>query len=102
MDVIDTRADALVFGAEALIAVHGELDMFSVSVVTAALRDVPNVSRVVVDLQDVTFVDCAALRAIEAAARELGEQGRILRVDHASGMVRRLLDIMRLDDLRVR
>ena len=98
----DTRADVLVFGDEALVAVHGDLDLFSVHVLTEALADAPAVSRVVVDLQDVPFLDSTALRQIERLARGFSAQGRILRLDHASRLVRRLIEIMRLDDLRVR
>jgi len=65
----ETRADVLVFGDEALIGLHGELDLFSLDVLRDALADVATVSRVVIDLQDVDFLDCAALRFIEDAAR---------------------------------
>ena len=102
VDVAETRAEVLVFGDEALVAVHGDLDLFSLRVVTDALADIPAVSRVVIDLQEVEFLDGAALRRIEDLARDYAAQGRILRLDHASGLVRRLIEIMRLDDLRVR
>jgi len=102
VDMVDTRAEVLVFGCEALVTVHGELDMFSVGVLDDALADVATASRVVIDLGDVSFLDGAALRRIEDVARELAATGRILRLDHASGLVRRLIEIMRLDDLRVR
>lgn len=102
MDIADARAEVLVFGDEALVAVHGDLDLFSVHVLTEALATTPRVSRVVIDLQEVSFLDGAALRHIEGLARQFAADGRILRLDHASGLVRRLIDIMRLDDLRVR
>ena len=98
----DTQADVLIFGDEALVAVHGELDLFSVHVLIDALAQTPAVSRVVIDLQDVSFLDGSALRRIEGLAREYSAAGRTLRLDHASGLVRRLIEIMRLDDLRVR
>jgi anti-anti-sigma factor len=56
----------------------------------------------VIDLRGVSFLDCAALRAIEQAAQVSAAEGNMLRVDHASGMVRRLMDILKLDNLRVR
>jgi anti-anti-sigma factor len=102
VEVVDTRAQLLVVGDEALVAVRGDLDLFSGHVLDDALAEVPPVSRIVIDLQDVSFVDYAALRRIEDAARALAAEGRSLRLDNASGMVRRLIDIMRLDDLRVR
>jgi anti-anti-sigma factor len=102
MTSTDTRADVLVFGDEALITVHGELDLFSLDVLRDALADVPQVSRVVIDLQGVAFLDCAALRFIEEAARRLAADSRKLRVEHASGLVNRLIEILKLDELRVR
>jgi anti-anti-sigma factor len=102
VDIASTRAEVLVFGDEALVAVHGELDLYSIDVLTRALAEAPKVSRVVIDLQEVSFLDYAALRRIEALARDFAAAGRILRLDHASGLVNRLIDIMRLDDLRVR
>jgi anti-anti-sigma factor len=102
VEVVDTRAEVLVVGDEALVVVRGDLDLFSLPVLEDALGDVPSVSRVVIDLRDVSFLDFAVLRRIEVAARSFAADGRVLRLDHASGMVRRLIDIMRLDDLRVR
>ena len=98
----DTRAEVVVYGDEALISLHGELDLFSLHVLEEALRDAHGASRVVIDLQAVDFLDCAALRRIERAAKASAVEGRMLRVDHASGIVRRLLDILKLDDLTVR
>jgi anti-anti-sigma factor len=102
VDIAGTRADVLVFGDEALVAVHGDLDLYSIDVVIRAIADAPKVSRVVVDLQEVPFLDYAALRRLEALARAFVATGRTLRLDHTSGLVNRLIDIMRLDDLRVR
>jgi anti-anti-sigma factor len=102
VDILDTRAEVLIVGDEALVAVHGDLDRFSVHVLTEALAEVPAFSRVVIDLQDVAFLDGAALGRLEDLAGEFAAAGRILRLDHASGLVRRLIEIMRLDDLRVR
>jgi anti-anti-sigma factor len=98
----DARAEVLVFGDEALISMFGELDLFSVHVLDDAIRDAGAVSRIVIDLQDVTFLDSAALRRIERAAKTSAVQGRVLRIDRASRIVSRMLDILQLDDLRVR
>jgi anti-anti-sigma factor len=100
--MFETRAEVLVVSDEALVSVHGDLDRFSIHVLTDALAEVPRVSRVVIDLQDVAFLDGAALGQLEDLAGEFVAAGRILRLDHASGLVRRLIEIMRLDDLRVR
>ena len=102
MELVETRAQVLVVGDEALVVVRGDLDLFSVGVLEDALAGVPPVSRVVIDLQDVVFIDYTVLRRLEGAARAFAAVGRSLRLDNTSGMVRRLIDIMRLDDLRVR
>lgn len=99
---METRAEVFAVGDEALVVVRGDLDLFSVHVLEEALAAAPPVSRVVIDVQDVAFIDYAVLRRIEVAARAFAADGRVLRLDHASGMVRRLIDIMKLDDLRVR
>jgi anti-anti-sigma factor len=98
----DTTAEVLLLGDEALISVHGELDLFSLAVLEEALDDVRSVSRVVIDLEGVSFLDCAALRKIPQPPQVSADEGNILRVDHATGMVRRLMDILNLDGLRVR
>ena len=98
----DTRAEVLVFGDEALISVFGELDLFTLGVLKDALDEVRAVSRVVIDLQNVSFLDCSALRHIELAARAGAADGQSVRVDHASGIVHRLIELLKLDDLRVR
>jgi|SRR5947209_9297844 len=102
MTPIDTRADVLVIGDEALISVHGELDLFSLDVLREALADVGQASQVVIDLQEVAFVDCATLRFIEDIAKQYAADSRKLRVERASGLVNRLIEILKLDDLRVR
>jgi anti-anti-sigma factor len=100
--VTDTRAEVLVVGDEAMICLHGELDVFSLGVLAGALAEVRAVSRVVLDLQDVTFLDCAALRRIELAARAAAAHGQMVRIEHASGMVLRLIELLKLDELRLR
>ena len=98
----DARADVLVFGDEALVSIHGELDLFSLEVLRDALAGVRQASRVVIDLQGVDFLDCAALRFIEETARRYAADSRTLQVKHASGLVNRLIGLLKLDDLRVR
>lgn len=100
--VDDARFDVVVVGDEALVSAHGELDLFSVDRLRVALDEIRGVDRITVDMRGVTFVDCAALRCVAAAARDQAAAGRSLRVEHAHGLVRRLMDLLELDDLRVR
>jgi len=94
------RIDVVVVDDDALLYPHGELDMFSVDQLRAALTQVDEVPNLTVDLQDVTFVDSAVLRCFAAEARARITTGRRLRIDNPHGIVRRLMDLLRLDDLR--
>jgi anti-anti-sigma regulatory factor len=48
----------------------------------------------------VTFIDSAALGCLAAVADARAGAGRTLRVEHAHGLVRRLMDLLQLDALR--
>lgn len=96
----DARIDVLALGDEALLTAHGELDMFSVARLRACLADAGSAARVIVDLARVTFADSAVLRCLSEVARERAASGTTLRVDNANGVVLRLMDLLRLDDLR--
>ena len=97
--VNQARIDVVVIGAEALLCPHGELDMFSVGYLQAALAGVAKASRVLVDLSDVSFVDSAVLRCLALSAQERAARGRQLRIDNPQAIVRRLMVLLRLDDL---
>lgn len=49
--------------------------------------------RVLLDLRALTFIDCACLAVIAAAARRAEREGSILILLHPLGQVRRLLDL---------
>ena len=97
----ETCADVVVIDDEALVSVHGDLDLFSVSVLEDALATTRSLSRVVIDLGQTAFVDLAAMRRIEHAAREARSRGQELRLEHPPSMVRRMIDLMRLGDLHL-
>ena len=56
-----------------LISVKGEVDFASAGIFSAAVRDGlrSGHSRMVVDLESVTFMDCAALRNLAAAILDI-------------------------------
>lgn len=60
-------------GAFTVVALAGELDMSTTSVLEEALKDLDRPGAIVLDLADLTFVDSHGLRAIfgYAATREL-------------------------------
>jgi len=97
----DTRADVVIVDDEALVRVHGDLDLFSVEVLEQALTATRTLSRVVIDLKHTPFLDLAAMRRIERAARESGERGQQLRLEHPPTMVLRMIELMRLGDLHL-
>jgi anti-anti-sigma factor len=85
---------AQVFGTEILLTASGELDIGSVSDVTALFAELmtPECALVVVDLSGVTFIDWAALRSLLAGARPDVE----LLLRSPSRPVRRLLELTEL------
>jgi stage II sporulation protein AA (anti-sigma F factor antagonist) len=79
----------------AVVAVAGEMDLATAPALESALFDAsPTGTRnVMVDLADVTFLDCRALGALLAAHQRLVQCGGRLGVRNADGIVRRILDL---------
>ena len=79
--------------------VVGELDMFRAPALEALLdRSIEQGARhVVVDLDDVSFVDSTGISVIVCAAARLHEAGGSLRLVYGDGHVRRLFEILALD-----
>lgn len=87
-----------------LIAVHGELDLFTAPELRELLRahvDGPGVARdLVVDLSDCAFVDASGCQVLLRAARRLTPQGRVLvAIVDTSGANARIFSVMGLDEL---
>jgi anti-anti-sigma factor len=79
---------------EPVLTLHGEaegqaLECFMTAVNQADAR--PGV--VHVDLGDVTFFGSAAIQTLVVAQRSLAERGTVLRIDRASHIVRRVLEV---------
>jgi len=84
----------------ATVALSGELDVASVDRIRGVLLHVSGQDRcVVVDMSDVTFMDCAALRALLAVRRDLRWRGGDLTLTGVSGMPARVLHITKCQDL---
>jgi anti-sigma B factor antagonist len=86
-----------------VVTLHGELDMLTVDnlrqlLATACIGD-PD--RVVVDLNDVPFVDVLSLSTILATADSLRDRGAALTVVGASSAVRRICSLLNADDVLV-
>ena len=81
-------------GAAATVVVSGELDVCTEHVLRQALSEVleQRPERLVLDLTDVTFIDCAAARVLAAAGRALpGARKAVIR--RPSRAVRRMLEL---------
>jgi anti-sigma B factor antagonist len=83
-----------------ILALEGELDMNSATLLREALTSVngeePGI--VVLDLRDVSFIDSTGLKAIFAARNAVRDRGGRFAVTRGSAQVQRLLSVTRLDE----
>jgi anti-anti-sigma factor len=86
----------------AVVSVQGEVDLVSSDqlrrVLDDALQETP---RVTLDLTELTFIDSSGLSALVDAHRKARDAGGTLTLRHPTPMLRRLLDITRLETLLV-
>ena len=83
--------------AVAVVVARGELDAYSAPDLEAAFADVGAETRVVVDLDSVSFLDSTALGAVVRAVREIDERGGRALVVLPRGPARRIFEITALD-----
>jgi anti-anti-sigma factor len=89
------------------VVIRGEIDICSSAQLREQLLSVMqrHGARIVLDLAEVTFIDCAGISALLAARRQALLAGgslrvlRVLRVLRASPRVRRIISLTRLDPL---
>lgn len=85
-----------------VVSVQGEVDLVSSEqlrrVLDDALQDTP---RVTLDLTELTFIDSSGLSALVDAHRKARDAGGALTLRHPTPMLRRLLDITKLETLLV-
>ena len=87
-------------GDVTVVSLHGEQDGSLVPSLRDALAGISGSGTdIVIDLRDVTFIDCAVFGAIIGARSELRDDGRSLSLRAPSRCVRRLMDLLRLEDL---
>jgi anti-sigma B factor antagonist len=92
---IDTRED----GTSRVLALRGELDVASAGALTEAVsqQSSQGVTKIVLEISQLDFVDSTGLRAILAAQRLCEERGCDLTLtpsaDELPGQVRRLLEV---------
>jgi anti-sigma B factor antagonist len=93
-----TRTD--VVNGDPVVTISGEVDLVTASDLRQALGEALLISpRLVVDVGAVTFIDSTGLSALADAHRRAHDAGGALIVRHPSPMLKRLLEITRLDTL---
>jgi anti-anti-sigma factor len=78
------------------LAVAGDFDMASAAQLQAAIQDAitdPNVTAVVLDFAEVTFLDSIGISVLLHGRRQAAEHDITFRVTNAEGVVRTVLDI---------
>jgi anti-sigma B factor antagonist len=93
---IDTRHER----DRVVVGLHGELDLLSVPLLQAEIEssEFEGSEMVVLDLQDLRFIDSAGLRVILAAHKRSQQRGQAFALSRGSAQVQRLLSIAGLDE----
>ena len=75
------------------LVVHGDIDIVGGPILhTYVMRSEIGLP-IVLDLDDVDFIDSSGLRTLLAAARRAGERGTVVRLRNVGTPVRRILEI---------
>jgi anti-anti-sigma factor len=82
-------------GSRAELSLAGELDLVSAPQFESELMAVesPDVGELVIDLEEVQFIDSMGLRSLLSATKRANATGQKLLVRHVRGQVRRLFEI---------
>jgi anti-sigma B factor antagonist len=86
---------------DALVVVHGELDLFTAPDLREQLRAQidRHPARLVVDLADCSFVDASGCHAVLTASRRLADHGGRLAIVNTDPAIARVFAVMGLDEL---
>jgi anti-sigma B factor antagonist len=84
-------------GSAAIVSAEGELDAYVAPDLTATFAEVAEDSRIVTDLDRVSFLDSTALGLVVHAVRKVAERGGDVRVVLPKGTARRIFEITTLD-----
>ena len=79
------------------LAVTGELDRATVPRFERAVADLHDPGRLVIDLNDLEFIDAGGLRSIVDMARKAERSGRSVQLANASATLRRLFTLTGLE-----
>jgi anti-anti-sigma factor len=83
-----------------VVGLHGELDLLGAPLLQAEIEnpEIDEAEMVVLDLQDLRFIDSAGLRMILAAHERSQRRGQAFALSRGSAQVQRLLSIAGLDE----
>ncbi len=83
-----------------MVGLHGELDLLGAPLLQAEIEnpEIDDAEMVVLDLQDLRFIDSAGLRTILAAHERSQRRGQTFALSRGSAQVQRLLSIAGLDE----
>ena len=95
------RVEVASEGDTALIRVRGELDLHGCPHLEQALIDADTgpAARIVLDLEELTFIDGSGLEVLVAASRRSSANGGRLRITTGKGEVPRILHLVALDQV---
>jgi anti-anti-sigma factor len=83
-----------------VVELRGELDLETATGLADGLTDMADsVVVVVVDLSGLMFIDARGLSSLLEAKRRIEAEGHSIEFRHASGVVRRVFDVLSLSDL---
>ena len=82
-----------------LVALHGDVDLATASIVEDELRRAEHSEkRVVIDLREVSFMDSTGIRTLISADRRLRERGGSLQIIRVPAHVHRLFELVGITD----
>lgn len=99
---VSLQLDTAVSGRTRIVRVAGELDMATGPQLQAEitrLLEIGDDKRIVLDLAELRFLDCAAIRHLSQLAKLAAEHHTSLRVCNASGIVDDVLRLTGLDNI---
>lgn len=98
----ELRTSTVTSDGATVVSVQGEVDLASADELRDVLHEALGTSpEVTVDLTELTFIDSSGLSALVDAHRHARDVGGVLVLRNPTPMLRRLLDITKLDTLLV-
>jgi anti-anti-sigma factor len=95
-----TYPTAVDVDGRAVLSIHGDVDLTSVERLKQALTQAVTLSpHVTADVADMTFIDSTGLSALVWGHRQAEEAGGSLHIRRPSKMLRRLLELTRLETI---